>query len=161
MDSHGLIRYRGAFSDELVVRASGSFVETASGKRVLDFTAGQICATIGHNHPRVSAAIRRALDDVIHLNARMLSPPVLELAGALVATLPPSLSRAMFLSTGGESVEAAVRVGQLPPGGFEVLSLTRSWHGLTGGASALTLAGGRRGYGPALPGAFALPAPYA
>jgi 2,2-dialkylglycine decarboxylase (pyruvate) len=42
-----------------------------------------------------------------------------------------------------------------------VASLTRSWHGLTGGASALTLAGGRRGYGPALPGGFALPAPYA
>jgi 2,2-dialkylglycine decarboxylase (pyruvate) len=45
--------------------------------------------------------------------------------------------------------------------GFEVASLTRSWHGLTGGAAAITLAGGRRGYGPTLPGSFALPAPYA
>jgi 2,2-dialkylglycine decarboxylase (pyruvate) len=52
-------------------------------------------------------------------------------------------------------------MAKLHTGGFEVLSLTRSWHGLTGGAAALTLAGGRRGYGPALPGAFALPAPYA
>jgi 2,2-dialkylglycine decarboxylase (pyruvate) len=156
-----LIRYGGEFYDETIVRASGSWLETASGKRVLDFTAGQICATIGHNHPRVSEAIRRALDEVIHLNAWMLSPPVLELAGALVATLPPSLSRAMFLSTGGESIEAAVRMAKLHTGGFEVASLTRSWHGLTGGAAALTLAGGRRGYGPGMPGAFALPAPYA
>jgi 2,2-dialkylglycine decarboxylase (pyruvate) len=156
-----LIRYGGEFFDEPIVRASGSWLETASGRRVLDFTAGQICATIGHNHPRVSEAIRRALDEVIHLNAWMLSPPVLELAGALVATLPPALSRAMFLSTGGESIEAAVRMAKLRTGGFEVLSLTRSWHGLTGGASALTMAGGRRGYGPALPGGFALPAPYA
>jgi 2,2-dialkylglycine decarboxylase (pyruvate) len=109
----------------------------------------------------VTDAIRRACDEVIHLNAWMLSPPVLELAGALVATLPPSLSRAMFLSTGGESIEAAVRMAKLHTGGFEVLSLTRSWHGLTGGAAALTLAGGRRGYGPALPGGFAVPAPYA
>jgi 2,2-dialkylglycine decarboxylase (pyruvate) len=91
----------------------------------------------------------------------MLSPPVLELAGALVATLPPGLGRAMFLSTGGESVEVAVRMAKLYTGGFEVASLTRSWHGLTGGAAALTLAAGRRGYGPTLPGGFALPAPYA
>jgi 2,2-dialkylglycine decarboxylase (pyruvate) len=156
-----LIRYGGEFFGETIVRAEGSWLETASGRRVLDFTAGQICATIGHNHPRVIEAIRRACDEVIHLNAWMLSPPVLELAGALVATLPPSLSRAMFLSAGGESIEAAVRMAKLHTGGFEVLSLTRSWHGLTGGAAALTLAGGRRGYGPALPGAFALPAPYA
>ena len=67
----------------------------------------------------------------------------------------------MFLSTGGESVEVAVRMAKLYTGGFEVASLTRSWHGLTGGAAALTLAAGRRGYGPTLPGGFALPAPYA
>ena len=66
----------------------------------------------------------------------------------------------MFLSTGGESVEVAVRMAKLYTGGFEVASLTRSWHGLTGGAAALTLAAGRRGYGPTLPGGFALPAPY-
>jgi 2,2-dialkylglycine decarboxylase (pyruvate) len=161
MEADGLIRYGGSFFDEPVVRASGSFVETADGRRILDFTAGQICATIGHNHPRVSDAIRRALDDVIHLNSWMLSPPVLELAGALLATLPPGLERAMFLSTGGESVEVAVRMAKLYTGGFEVASLTRSWHGLTGGAAALTLAAGRRGYGPTLPGGFALPAPYA
>jgi 2,2-dialkylglycine decarboxylase (pyruvate) len=160
MDADGLIRYGGAFADELIVRAEGSFVETAGGRRVLDFTAGQICATIGHNHPRVTAAIRRSLDDVIHLNSWMLSPPVLELSEALRATLPPGLQRAMFLSTGGESVEAAVRMAKLYTGGFEVASLTRSWHGLTGGAAALTLAAGRRGYGPTLPGGFAMPAPY-
>jgi 2,2-dialkylglycine decarboxylase (pyruvate) len=157
----GLIRYGGAFWGETVVRASGSYVETASGRRVLDFTAGQICATIGHNHPRVADAVRRALDEVIHLNSWMLSPPVLELAGALLATVPPPLAKAMFLSTGGESIEVAVRMAKLHTGGFEVASLTRSWHGLTGGAAAITLAGGRRGYGPPLPGAFALPAPYA
>jgi 2,2-dialkylglycine decarboxylase (pyruvate) len=159
--SERLIRYGGGFAADVVVRARGSWLETASGKRVLDFTAGQICATVGHNHPRVMAAIRRSLDEVIHLNSWMLSPPVLELADALLATLPAPLQRAMFLSTGGESIEAAVRMAKLSTGRFEVASLTRSWHGLTGGAAALTLAAGRRGYGPTLPGSFALPAPYA
>ena len=161
MDTSGLIRYGGEFWPEPIVRASGSYLETASGRRVLDFTAGQICATIGHNHPRVSAAVRQALDDVVHLNSWMLSPPVLDLADALLATLPPSLARAIFLSTGGESIEVAVRMAKLHTGAFEVASLTRSWHGLTGGAAALTMTGGRRGYGPLMPGVFALPAPYA
>jgi 2,2-dialkylglycine decarboxylase (pyruvate) len=156
-----LIRYGGAFADELIVGARGSWLETASGGRVLDFTAGQICATVGHNHPRVMDAIRRSLDDVIHLNSWMLSPPVLDLADALLDTVPAPLERAMFLSTGGESVEVAVRMAKLSTGRFEVASLTRSWHGLTGGVAALTLAAGRRGYGPTLPGSFALPAPYA
>jgi 2,2-dialkylglycine decarboxylase (pyruvate) len=156
-----LIRYGGGFAAGLVVRASGSWLEMADGRRVLDFTAGQICATVGHNHPRVTAAIRRSLDEVIHLNSWMLSPPVLELADALLETLPSPLERAMFLSTGGESIEVAVRMAKLGTGRFEVASLTRSWHGLTGGAAALTLAAGRRGYGPTLPGSFALPAPYA
>jgi 2,2-dialkylglycine decarboxylase (pyruvate) len=156
-----LIRYGGAFAEELVVRARGSWLETAGGSRVLDFTAGQICATVGHNHPRVMDAIRASLESVVHLNSWMLSPPVLDLADALLDTVPAPLERAMFLSTGGESVEVAVRMAKLSTGCFEVASLTRSWHGLTGGAAALTLAAGRRGYGPTLPGSFALPAPYA
>ena len=95
-----LIRYGGEFIDGVVQRASGSFVETVDGQRVLDFTAGQICATVGHNHPRVVAAIEAACRDVVHLNSWMLSEPVLALAERLLATLPDPLSRAMFLSTG-------------------------------------------------------------
>jgi 2,2-dialkylglycine decarboxylase (pyruvate) len=157
-----LIRYAGAFAPDVVASASGSFVETVDGRRILDFTAGQICATIGHNHPRVVAAIEESGRSVLHLNAWTLSEPVLALAERLVKTVPAPLDRAMFLSTGGEGIEAALRMAKLSTGGFEVASLTRSWHGLTAGAAALTLAGGaRHGYGPAVPGTFALPAPYA
>jgi 2,2-dialkylglycine decarboxylase (pyruvate) len=156
-----LIRYAGAFAPDVVASASGSFVETVDGRRILDFTAGQICATVGHNHPRVVAAIEEACRTVIHLNAWTLSEPVLALADRLVGTLPEPLERAMFLSTGGEGIEAAVRMAKLATDRFEIASLTRSWHGLTAGAAALTLAGGgRRGYGPNPTGVFALPAPY-
>jgi 2,2-dialkylglycine decarboxylase (pyruvate) len=157
-----LIRYAGGFARDVAASASGSFVHTTDGRRLLDFTAGQICATVGHNHPRVVAAIEDACRSVLHLNAWTLSEPVLALAERLLATVPEPLNRAMFLSTGGEAVEAAVRMAKLTSGRFEIASLTRSWHGLTAGAAALTLAGGaRRGYGPNPPGTFALPAPYA
>jgi 2,2-dialkylglycine decarboxylase (pyruvate) len=159
--SDQLIRYGGPFMPGLARSASGSFYELDDGQRVLDFTAGQICATIGHNHPRVVAAIEEACRDVLHLNSWVLTEPVVALARRLLSTLPPSLERAMFLSTGGEAIEAALRMAKLDTGGFEVLALTRSWHGMTAGASAVTHAGGRRGYGPSAPGVFALPAPYA
>src|SRR5215216_1972161 len=155
-----LIRYGGPFSPGIVKSASGSFLQLEDGSRVLDFTAGQICATIGHNHPRVVEAIERACRDVMHLNSWSLSPPVLSLAERLIATLPAPLERAMFLSTGAEANEAALRMSKLFSGTFEVVALTRSWHGVTAGASAHTYAAGRRGYGPATPGAFAIPAPY-
>src|SRR4051812_2165409 len=91
----------------------------------------------------------------------MLSEPVLALADRLVRTLPEPLRRVMLLSTGGEGIEAALRMAKLSSGRFEVAALTRSWHGVTAGASAVTYAAGRSGYGPAAAGAFALPAPYA
>ncbi|MEJ3657957.1 aspartate aminotransferase family protein [Actinomycetes bacterium KLBMP 9759] len=161
MSNQHLIRYAGDFMPGVVASASGSFVRMTDGQHVLDFTAGQICATIGHNHPAVIEAIEAACRDVLHLNSWSLSQPVLDLAEKLIATLPEPLDRAMFLSTGGEGNEAALRMAKLFTGGFEVASLTRSWHGLTAGASAVTMAGGRRGYGPTAPGVFALPAPYA
>src|SRR3954462_9270140 len=114
-----LSRYGGESAPGLVPRASGSWVETADGRRVLDFTAGQICATIGHNHPRVVQAIERACREVMHLNSWSLSPPVLLLAERLLATLPAPLERAMFLSTGAEANEAALRMSKLSSGRFE------------------------------------------
>ncbi|MBV9424270.1 MAG: aminotransferase class III-fold pyridoxal phosphate-dependent enzyme [Solirubrobacterales bacterium] len=156
-----LVRYGGDFVDGVVRRASGSFVEMADGRRVLDFTAGQICATVGHNHPRVIAAIEGACREVMHLNSWMLSEPVLALADRLTGTLPEPLRRVMLLSTGGEGIEAALRMAKMSSGRFEVASLLRSWHGVTAGAASVTYAAGRRGYGPATPGVFALPAPYA
>jgi 2,2-dialkylglycine decarboxylase (pyruvate) len=161
MSSDLLIRYGGPFAPGLVKSASGSFIEMEDGSRVLDFTAGQICATIGHNHPRVVEAIERSCREVMHLNSWSLSPPVISLAERLIETLPPPLERAMFLSTGGEGNEAALRMAKLFSGKFEVAALTRSWHGVTAGVSAHTYAAGRRGHGPTAPGTFAIPAPYA
>ena len=68
-----LHRYAPDFAPFIVARASGAWLETTDGRRVLDFTSGQICSTIGHNHPELVAAIQRSLDNVIHLNAWMLS----------------------------------------------------------------------------------------
>src|SRR6187397_2251596 len=142
-----LIRYAGGFAPLTVARASGSWVETTDGRRILDFTSGQICSTIGHNHPRIAAAIRASLDDVVHLNSWMLSEPVLALGERLASLAPDPLDRVMLLNTGSEA--------------NEVVGLARSFHGLLAGSGSITYSMGRTGYGPLVPGSLALPAPYA
>jgi 2,2-dialkylglycine decarboxylase (pyruvate) len=156
-----LIRYAGGFAPFLVARANGAWVETADGRRVLDFTSGQICSTLGHNHPRIVAAIHGALDEVVHLNSWMLSEPVLALAERLASLTPPGLDKVILLNTGSEANEVALKLAKMRTGRFEVVGLARSFHGLLAGIASVNFSMAHAGYGPLLPGAFALPAPYA
>ena len=156
-----LIRYAGSFAPFLVARANGAWVETADGRRVLDFTSGQICSTLGHNHPRIDTAIRGALDQVVHLNSWMLSEPVLALAERLASLSPPGLDKVILLNTGSEANEVALKLAKMHTGRFEVVGLARSFHGLLAGIASVNFSMAHAGYGPLLPGAFALPAPYA
>jgi 2,2-dialkylglycine decarboxylase (pyruvate) len=66
----------------------------------------------------------------------------------------------MLLSTGAEANEAAIKMAKLFTGKFEIVSFAQSWHGMTGGAASATYSAGRKGYGPAAVGSFAIPAPY-
>jgi 2,2-dialkylglycine decarboxylase (pyruvate) len=145
----------------VIRRAEGAWLETVDGRRILDFTSGQICSTLGHNHPRINAAIRDALDSVVHLNSWMLSEPVLALAERLVGLFPEPLDRVVLLNTGSESTEVALKIAKMHTGRFEVAALTRSFHGLLSGIASVNFSMAHSGYGPLLPGAFAIPAPYA
>lgn len=156
-----LIRYAGSFAPEPIARAEGAWIETASGRRILDFTSGQICSTLGHNHPRIAAAVQAALGEVAHLNSWMLSEPVLALAERLVGLFPEPLRRVMLLNTGSEANEVALKLAKMHTGRFEVVGLTRSFHGLLSGIASVNFSMAHAGYGPLLPGSFAIPAPYA
>src|SRR6266576_5346353 len=115
-----LIRYSHNFASFIVARAYGAWIETTDGQRILDFTSGQICSTIGHNHPRIVAAVQRSLDEVIHLNSWMLSEPVLELAERMVSLVPASLNKVILVNTGGEANEIALRIAKMHTGHFEI-----------------------------------------
>ncbi len=160
VDRH-MIRYVGDFPPFFIERADGAYVYDDSGRRLLDFTSGQMCATLGHNHPAVVAAIGRSCERAIHLFSWMLAPEVVELCRQLAALLPPQLQKVILLNTGSEANEAALRMAKLATGGHEVVGLSASFHGLTGGAGAATYSVGRRGYGPGVPGNLAIPAPNA
>ncbi|SDT28276.1 aspartate aminotransferase family protein [Actinoplanes derwentensis] len=158
-----LVRYSGAgrFVPEIIERAEGSFVYTADGRRLLDFTSGQMSAILGHSHPAVVDTVQRQVATLDHLFSGMLSRPVVDLARRLAGTLPDPLEKVLLLTTGAESNEAAIRMAKLVTGGHEIISFARSWHGMTQAAVGATYSSGRKGYGPAAPGNFAIPTPNA
>jgi len=149
------------FAPQLIAKARGTLLWDSEGREMLDFTSGQMCATIGHNHPRIVEAIREACEGALHLFSGMLSPAVVALSQRLAGMLPPHLSRALFLSTGGEANEAALKLAKMHSGRYEVVGFTGSWHGMTSGAQSVNYVAGRQGYGPMMPGSLALPAPNA
>ncbi|MBX2864119.1 MAG: aspartate aminotransferase family protein [Leptolyngbyaceae cyanobacterium MAG.088] len=154
-----LIRYGGAFSDFVAHRAEGAFIYDRDGRRVLDFTSGQMSAILGHSHPEIVETVCKSIGSLDHLFSGMLSEPVVGLAEALTKLTPPGLDRVLLLSTGAESNEAALKMARLATGGYEVVGFAQSWHGMTSGASAATYSAGRRGYGPMGVGGMAIMAP--
>lgn len=156
-----LIRYGGDAYPEIVDRAEGCYVWDATGKKILDFTSGQMCATVGHSHPRIVAAIKKSCDSALHLFSGMIPRSVVQLADALAKIVPRPLRKSLLLNTGGESNEAAIKMAKMYTGGFEVVGLGGSWHGVTGNAGSVSFASDRKGYGPGMPGAFVIPEPNA
>ena len=159
VDKH-VLRYGGTFVPEIIASAQGSFVYTESGRKILDFTSGQMSAILGHSHPEIVATVQRQVASLDHLYSGMLSRPVVELSRRLAESLPAPLTKTLLLSTGAEANEAAIRLAKLVTGGHEIVSFARSWHGMTQAAVGATYSAGRRGYGPAAPGNFAIPAPF-
>lgn len=161
VDRH-LVRYGGPFVPEIIERAEGSFVYTADGRPILDFTSGQMSAILGHAHPAVVATVCEQVATLEHLFSGMLSRPVVDLARRLANSLPEPLEKVLLLTTGAESNEAAIRMAKLVTGKHEIVAFARSWHGMTHAAAAATYSAGHKGYGPSAPGniAISVPNPY-
>jgi 2,2-dialkylglycine decarboxylase (pyruvate) len=127
---------------------------------MLDFTSGQMSSILGHSHPEVLATIREAAGRLDHLFSAMISEPVVGLAEKLAEQVP-QLPKSMFLSTGGEANEAAIKLAKTVTGKWEIVTFTKSYHGVTAGSAAATFKIGRTGVGPLAPGYYAIPAPNA
>jgi 2,2-dialkylglycine decarboxylase (pyruvate) len=127
-----LVRYGGDVFPNLFTSAKGTIVTDSDGRDYLDFTSGQMCATIGHNHPAIVAAVERAGKKAFHLFSGMIPEVVAELAQVLATDwLPGDIRRSIFINTGSEATEVALRMAKMYTGGYEVLVLGGSWHGIT------------------------------
>ena len=86
-DAH-LLRYGAPFEPVIIERAEGSDLFDADGRRILDFTSGQMSALLGHAHPRIVETVRRQIGELDHLFSGMLSRPVVDLAQRLGSLVP-------------------------------------------------------------------------
>jgi 2,2-dialkylglycine decarboxylase (pyruvate) len=155
-----LVRYGGDTFANLFRSAKGSIVVDDTGREILDFTSGQMCATIGHNHPAIVRAVQQAGERAYHLFSGMIPEVVAELGRTMARDwMPQGMSKSLFVNTGSESNEAALRIAKMYTGGYEVLAVGGSWHGVTGGVSATSFASDRKGYGVPVPGVHLMPEP--
>ena len=142
------MNYGTALDPNIIMGAQNVFIYTASGHKILDWTSGQMSCLIGHGHPEIVETIAAHASGLDHLFSGMVSPPVIQLAKTLTGLLPKGLDKAFFLSTGGESNEAAIKLAKVVTGRFEIVGLSASWHGMTGQAIGAQYHYGRSGYGP-------------
>ena len=156
------------YTDLVVERGSGSWVETIDGERYLDYTCGIGVTNTGHAHPRVAAAIAEQAGKIIHAQQNILyHKPGLELHERLPRTFPgldEGETAGLFLSnSGAEAIEASVKLAKYATRRPAVIAFRGGFHGRTHGAMALTSSGVKyRGhFEPLLGGVHFAPYPYA
>ncbi|WP_287865174.1 aspartate aminotransferase family protein [Achromobacter sp.] len=155
-----LIRYGGDTFPNLFKSAKGTVVRDDTGREILDLTSGQMCATIGHNHPAIVDAVRRAGETAFHFFSGMIPEAVAQLAATMARDwMPAGMTKSIFVNTGSESNEIALRMAKMHKSGFEILAVGGSWHGVTSGAGSVSYASDRKGYGVPPAGVFVMPEP--
>ncbi len=135
-------------------KGRGSYVFDPMGNAYLDFLGGIAIHVLGHCHPRITHAIQKQAQRLVHASNLYYSPPVVELAELIVEKT--FADRVFFSNSGTEAVEAALKLSRkygLSRGRYEVISMESSFHGRTLGAMTMTGQDKiREGFGPLPPG---------
>ena len=122
-----------------VDRAEGSYIYDTSGKRYLDFVAGVSACSLGHQHPRVKAAIVAQLDRYLHVmvyGEYAQSAPV-QLTKLLAQHLPEGLDSTYLVNSGTEAIDGAIKLARRATGRTEIIAATNAYHGNSYGALSL------------------------
>jgi 4-aminobutyrate aminotransferase len=145
-----------------VAKAEGATVWDQDGTEYVDCFAGIAVVNAGHRHPRVIAAAKAQMDELVHAATYIYHVPVVGLLGERLAEITPGrLQKTFFANSGAEAIETAVRLAKAYTGKREIITLTHSFHGRTAGTLSITGNKARKTRGgPYLPGVAFAPAPY-
>lgn len=155
----------GAMYPLYVEKAENALVWDIEGNRYIDFAAGIAVTNTGHSNPRITEAVKAQLDNFSHTCA-MVTPyaSFVELAEKLTKVAPgESDKKAVFLTTGAEAVENAVKVARTHTGRSGVIAFKGGFHGRTNMTMGLTgkIAPYKTGFGPFPNEIFHVPYPNA
>ncbi|WP_405139049.1 aspartate aminotransferase family protein [Nocardia sp. NBC_01388] len=122
----------------VITAAQGSYVWDGEGSRLLDFSSQMVNTNIGHQHPKVVAAIQEQAAKLCTVAPAHANDARSEAARLIAERTPGELNRIFFTNGGADAVEHAVRMARLHTGRYKVLSRYRSYHGGTETAVNLT-----------------------
>jgi taurine--2-oxoglutarate transaminase len=143
-----------------VAGAEGRYFWDYDGKRYLDFASQLINVNIGHQHPKVIAAIKEQADRLCTIGPSTAAEPRSELARLLAEVTPGNLSMSFFTNGGAEANENAIKLARWYTGRQKIVARYRSYHGATAGAISLTGDPRRWPAEPGVPGVVRLLDPY-
>ena len=129
---------QGALNPMLVAGAEGSYVWDYDGNRFLDFSSQLVNTNIGHQHPKVVAAIQAQAGKLATVAPQHANDARGEAAQRIAALAPDGLNKVFFTNGGADAIENAIRMARLHTGKQKVLSFYRSYHGNTGAAIVAT-----------------------
>jgi taurine--2-oxoglutarate transaminase len=156
---------QGALDPAVIAGASGSWFWTEDGTRYLDFSSQLVNVNIGHQHPKLVAAIKAQADTLCTVAPSFANEARSEAARlicevAAIGIENSTLDMVFFTNGGAEATENAVRMARLHTGRFKVLGHYRSYHGGTAGAITLTGDPRRWPSEPGMPGVVKFWGPY-
>ncbi len=147
-----------------IVSGENAVVTDADGNRLIDFAGGIGTLNTGHRHPAVVAAAKGQLDRLIHTSFQVAAyEPYLDAAERLNALAPGDFpKKTMFVNSGAEAVENAVKIARIHTGRPAVLGFEHAFHGRTLLTMTLTskVMPYKKGFGPFAPEVYRLPYPY-
>ncbi len=144
----------------VVAGAEGSWFWDEEGHRYLDFSSQLINVNIGHQHPKVVAAIREQAERLCTIAPFHANDQRSEAARLIADLAPGDLDMVFFTNGGAEATENATRMARLVTGRQKVLTTYRSYHGATGAAMTMTGDPRRWPSEPGFPGVVHFFGPY-
>ena len=133
-----------------IKEAKNAEIWDVDGNKYIDFGAGIAVTNVGHCHPKVTSAIKEQAEKFLH-TCFMVNPyeSGVELAEKLNALVPIQNAKSIFLSTGAEAVENAVKIARAYTQKPGVISFTNAFHGRTNMCLGLTwMEHYKEGFGP-------------
>src|SRR5918996_2859342 len=143
-----------------VAGGEGRYFWDYDGKRYLDFASQLVNVSIGHQHPKVVAAIKEQADKLTTIGPPMAHEKRSELARLLAEVTPGDLKMSFFTNGGAEANENAIKLARWATGRHKIIARYRSYHGATAGAITLTGDPRRWHAEPGIPGVVRMLDPY-
>ena len=150
-----------ALLDPVVIAGGeGAWFWDEDGKRYLDFSSQLVNLNIGHQHPKLVAAIKEQADKLCTVAPTFANDARSEAARLIAELAPGDLDKVFFTNGGAEATENAIRMARGHTGRHKVLTTYRSYHGSTGGAITMTGDPRRWASEPGIPGVVKFWGPY-